>query len=81
MQSEQDWRYRAACKGPQANAFFPPARFERKEEKRRRELRAKMICSSCAVQEDCLSYSLRIREQHGIWGGKNEQERRAILPV
>jgi WhiB family transcriptional regulator, redox-sensing transcriptional regulator len=59
--------------------FFPPAHFERKDEKLDRERRAKAICATCSVRKDCLEYALRIREPHGIWGGHNELERRAML--
>lgn len=33
----------------------------------------------CSVKSDCLAYSLQIREQHGIWGGLNENERKSML--
>jgi WhiB family redox-sensing transcriptional regulator len=59
--------------------FFPPASFERKDEKVERERRAKDVCSSCSVRRDCLEYALRIREPHGIWGGLNEAERRVLI--
>lgn len=59
--------------------FFPPSTFERKDEKAEREQRAKEICQSCSVRKECLSYALRIREPHGIWGGLNEVERRALF--
>ena len=29
--------------------------------------------------DECREYALKIREQHGIWGGLNELERREIL--
>ena len=74
-----EWQLRAACRGPQAAVFFPPPYLEKRDEKRRRELRAKDICASCAVQPDCLQYALDIGEQHGIWGGLNEIERRDLL--
>jgi WhiB family transcriptional regulator, redox-sensing transcriptional regulator len=70
---------RAACRGPQAVAFFPPAQFERKDERVARETRAKAICAQCPVRRPCLEYAIRIREPHGIWGGLNELERRAIM--
>ncbi len=41
-----------------------------------REAKAKEICMSCAVHDDCREYALTIREQHGIWGGMTENERR-----
>ena len=43
------------------------------------QVRAKAICATCPVRGPCLDYALRIREQHGIWGGLNEVERRALL--
>jgi WhiB family redox-sensing transcriptional regulator len=52
---------------------------ERREEKRRREARAKEICQTCPVREPCREYALEIREQHGIWGGMTESERRQVL--
>ena len=73
------WQQRAACKGPQAAVFFPPAQFERKEEKEMREHRAKAICDMCPVKRACLEYAIHIREPHGIWGGLNELERKALL--
>ncbi len=74
-----DWQVRAACKGPQRAVFFPPPYVEKRADKRQREVRAKEICETCMVQQPCLDYALKIREQHGIWGGKNEIERREIL--
>jgi len=73
------WQARAACRGPQSSAFFPPSHAERKEEKASRELRAKAICADCRVRLDCLDYAMRIREPHGIWGGMNEVERKQLL--
>jgi WhiB family redox-sensing transcriptional regulator len=73
------WQAKAACRGPMATMFFPPSHFERKDDKEARERQAKSICASCSVRRDCLDYALRIREPHGIWGGLNEYERRAIL--
>lgn len=78
-QGGDGWQLKAACRGPQASAFFPPSHAERKEEKASRELRAKEICSQCHVRADCLEYAIRIREPHGIWGGLNEIERKLVL--
>ncbi len=79
QQVDEAWQVRAACRGPHASVFFPPAQFERKDDKLLREERAKSICNSCPVREPCLAYAIRIREPHGIWGGLNELERRTIL--
>lgn len=79
LRVEEMWQTKAACRGPQSTAFFPPSHFERKDEKEAREARAKGICASCPVRQPCLDYALRIREPHGIWGGLNEVERKQLL--
>ncbi len=59
--------------------FFPPSYAERKDEKQARESRAKAICAQCPVRRPCLEYALTIHEQHGIWGGLTEHDRRQLL--
>ncbi len=73
------WQYRAACRGEDSSWFFAPSYFEKRSEKDAREAKAKRICAVCPVRLECLEYALRIRETHGIWGGLNEMERRAVL--
>jgi WhiB family redox-sensing transcriptional regulator len=73
------WQFRAACRGQDTSLFFAPNYFEKREEKDRREAKAKAFCRICPVREECLEYALRIREPHGIWGGLNEMERRQLL--
>ena len=72
------WQDRAACRGPNHRIFFPPSQLERRSEKRMREKRAKEICAGCPVLQDCRHYAITIREQHGIWGGLTEGERRLV---
>ncbi len=74
----EDWQSQAACRGQSAAIFFAPSHFERKSAKLDREARAKTVCRACAVRRECLAYALRIKEAHGIWGGLNEEERRAL---
>lgn len=76
---EMGWQYRAACRGEDSNLFFAPNYFERRDEKESRESKAKVICARCQVRVECLDYALRTRESHGIWGGLNEAERKALL--
>ncbi len=78
-QAAETWQAKAACRGPQSAAFFPPSHAERKDEKLAREARAKTICRDCHVRGDCLDYAIRIREPHGIWGGLNEIERKVVM--
>ena len=73
------WQFKAACRGEDAAIFFAPNYFEKRYEKDAREDRARTYCNVCEVREQCLEYALRIREPHGVWGGMNEAQRRALL--
>ena len=68
---------RAAARTPRY--YFAPSYFEKRGEKLAREAVAKRICAVCPVRQLCLDYALETREGHGVWGGLNETERRAIL--
>ena len=73
------WQRLAACRGEDSSFYFAPSYFETRGEKLAREAVAKRICAVCAVRRPCLDYALDTREGHGVWGGLNETERRAIL--
>jgi WhiB family redox-sensing transcriptional regulator len=76
---DEAWQRNAACRGPESVLFFAPTVPEARSDREARETRAKAICAECPVTPECLQYALRIREPHGIWGGLNESERRAVL--
>ena len=75
----EGWWERAACRGQDAGFFFAPSWFETRDEKQGREAVAKAICGRCPVRESCLEHALATRDPHGVWGGMNEAERRAVL--
>jgi WhiB family redox-sensing transcriptional regulator len=69
------WRQAAACRGRDSELFFPigktgPAVAQIQ--------RAKAICAGCASRPDCLAFALDTRQPYGIWGGLDEDERRAL---
>lgn len=76
---DRTWQMKGLCRGNHSYLFFPPSTVERKDERERREIKAKAICSVCPVKEDCLEFALEIREPYGIWGGLTETERRQVL--
>ena len=76
---DASWQRDAACRGPIAKVFFPPSTPESRTAREAREARAKAICRTCVVREECLAYALEIAEPHGIWGGLSEIERRALV--
>lgn len=69
-----DWRQLAACaKEEDPELFFPignsgPALLQIEE--------AKSTCRRCPVQEQCLAWALETNQEHGVWGGLSEDERR-----
>jgi hypothetical protein len=76
---DSGWQALAACQGADLSLFFAPNYFEVGPAKGNREAKAKLICRSCPVRTDCLSYALDTGEEHGVWGGLNERERRRLL--
>ena len=61
-----------ACSDKDPDIFFPED-----EEDRIQSLLAKSICSTCAVQSQCLTLALDERLE-GIWGGTTTEERRKL---
>lgn len=78
---DRSWQPVALCRGSHSHLFFPPTSAERKDERERREMRAKSICKVCPVNAECLQYALEIREPYGIWGGLTETERRGMYTL
>lgn len=76
---DRSWQRTGLCRGNHSYLFFPPSTVERKEERERREHKAKAICSVCPVKAECLEFALEIREPYGIWGALTETERRQVL--
>lgn len=74
----RDWRSKGLCRteNHDPELWFPvgnsgPAL--------RQTADATAICKRCPVITDCLTWALDERQEHGVWGGKSENERRAIL--
>ena len=70
-----DWRHRAECLTEDPELFFPvgttgPALAQVEE--------AKKVCRRCEVREECLRWALEAGQDHGVWGGMSEDERRAM---
>jgi WhiB family redox-sensing transcriptional regulator len=68
--SEESWRAFAACRNADPSIFFPSSDLFSN--------RAKLICSTCPVKEQCLAWAVATSQRDGIWGGKTPKERRRI---
>ena len=73
-----EWQLRAACRNLDSAMFFHPER-ERGPRKAEREERAKRICRSCPVLEECRRHALAVAEPYGVWGGLSVTERSNLL--
>lgn len=79
MAALADWQADGLCRGSHGQLFFPPPTFERKDDRERRESRAKAICRACPVLGPCAEYALATAEVYGIWGAMTEAERKLAL--
>ncbi|MEU6929025.1 WhiB family transcriptional regulator [Streptomyces sp. NPDC046374] len=71
------WTDDAACAGQVTAVFFPvgkggvPASVD--------AVYAKTFCAGCPVRSECLTHALNFREDYGVWGGLDEDERADLL--
>lgn len=69
------WAERARCVGEDPELFFPVGTTPLA----RAQVRAaKAVCAVCDVRGECLEWSLDTFQDAGVWGGLDEEERRAI---
>lgn len=68
--NSRDWMIKSKCRGVAPSAFFP-------SDGAGVEL-AKTICRDCVVKTECLDYAILNKQEHGVWGGESERERKRI---
>lgn len=73
-----DWQLHGLCRGQNSEVFYHPDG-ERGRARAQRENRAKAICASCPVINNCREHALNVEEPYGIWGGMSESERMNLL--
>ena len=68
-----DWRLLAASRHADPELFFPVSASGPSLDQ---ITQAKAICAGCPVRQQCLAFALNTRQNHGVWGGMSEEERR-----
>ncbi len=71
-----DWRHKAVCRNEDPELFFPIGNsgvYLNQIEQ------AKAVCRKCTVTSACLEFALSDEHMAGIWAGKTELERRAMI--
>ena len=71
----EGWRGQAACRQTDADLFFPAGTTGLALDQIEA---AKAVCRSCQVQDQCLQFALESNQEAGIWGGRDEVERRRL---
>jgi WhiB family redox-sensing transcriptional regulator len=69
------WQELSACRSSDPEMFFPVGTTGQALDNIER---AKLICTTCVVQEECLDYALNTNQEAGVWGGYAEDERRRL---
>jgi WhiB family transcriptional regulator, redox-sensing transcriptional regulator len=76
MIATSSWWEQAACQNADPELFFPAVAGSAALSE---IATAKGVCMSCAIRRRCLEYALDTRQEHGVWGGTSEDERRALV--
>lgn len=71
-----DWRTHALCRGQDPELFFP---LGKTAPALRQTETARAICYRCPALDPCAGWALETGQEHGVWGGYDEHERRAAL--
>jgi WhiB family redox-sensing transcriptional regulator len=71
-----EWSDRAACLSAEPEQFFPIGSGGAAA---RETAAAKAVCGGCAVVTECRDYAITTRQPFGVWGGLDEEERRALV--
>lgn len=72
---DQVWRDQAACRHADADMFFSVGSSEASVDHIKS---AQAVCRRCPVQDACLRFALETNQEAGVWGGKDENERRGM---
>ena len=72
MREERNWRAEGGCRAVNPEVMFPaPDDVDAVEA-------AKQVCAGCPVRARCLVDAMTDWQDHGVWGGLSEKERRAL---
>lgn len=71
----QGWREQAACRHADTDLFFPAGSSGAAVG---HIATAQAVCRRCPVKEACLGFALGTNQEAGVWGGKDEDERRGL---
>ena len=65
---DTDWHLDAVCATTDPELWFP------NDGDRHAARRARELCATCPVAQQCLEFALSNGEKHGIWAGLNSDQ-------
>ncbi len=68
MDDEFDWRSLGECRNHDPELFFSGSHPHG-------DAAAKLVCQSCPVRTECLTYAVVTAQRYGVWGGVGADER------
>jgi len=71
----EEWRELGSCRKLDTGLFFPIGQTGEAEVK---IARAKKVCGTCPVRQQCLEFAITTNQEYGVWGGHSEEERRVV---
>jgi len=74
-ESSTSWRDASICRDLDPSVFFPVGVTGVAIEQ---IARAKAICAECPVRTECLDFTIATKQDFGVWGGYDEEERRGM---
>ena len=63
------------------NIFFPEGGSGQAKQMFEQQREAKAVCHTCPVEPECLEFAIKTGQDHGIWGGRSEKERKRIRKI
>ncbi len=72
---KEGWRDQAACRFADVELFFPVGATGTAIDKIEA---AKAVCRRCPVRDACLQFAFETKQEAGVWGGTDEDERRRL---
>lgn len=75
-----DWHLEAQCKGVNKSVFFGSSSPDERPAYTLSSIRkARAICATCPVFNECITHAIRVREDYGLWAGTTMRQRRELF--
>ena len=75
-----DWHMEAKCREADKSVFFGSSSPDERPAYTLSSIRkARAICATCPVFNECITHAIRVREDYGLWAGTTMRQRRELF--